>query len=90
VERLLTLLASLPRLALVITLRGIERPLGVKWTRPFVQPVKRLKVEDGMKIFSAISDKEGEEVRRIVECCDGLPGIITQVMVSQIVMLMTC
>ncbi len=79
VERLLTLFASRPRLALVVTLRGNERPLGVRWTRPFLKPVRKIGVDDGVKIFSAISDKEGEEVRRIVEMCDGIPGVVAEV-----------
>jgi len=78
VENLLNLLAALTNLALVITMAGKERPLGVKWTRPFLSIVPPLKVEDGAKIFTAIADIEDEKVWEIVEACGGSPLLITQ------------
>ncbi|KAJ7481592.1 hypothetical protein FB451DRAFT_1236511 [Mycena latifolia] len=40
VEELLSLLTDIPRLALLITMRGAERPAKVRWTRPFLPPLK--------------------------------------------------
>ncbi|KAJ6556310.1 hypothetical protein B0H19DRAFT_862471, partial [Mycena capillaripes] len=42
IENFLRLLADVETLALVVTLRGAERPAGVQWTRPFVKPLKPL------------------------------------------------
>jgi hypothetical protein len=79
VENLLNLFAALPQLALIITLRGNERPLGVKWTRPFLQVIQPLKIEDATQVFSAIADMEGELAQEVVEACDGNPLLIIQV-----------
>ncbi|KAJ7257472.1 hypothetical protein C8J57DRAFT_1648540 [Mycena rebaudengoi] len=39
VEELLSLLAGVPQLALMITMRGAERPGNIGWTRPFPRPL---------------------------------------------------
>ncbi|KAJ7145078.1 hypothetical protein C8R43DRAFT_1197214, partial [Mycena crocata] len=42
VEELLSLLTDIPHVALLITMRGAERPGRVKWTRPFLPPLMPL------------------------------------------------
>ncbi|KAJ7722345.1 hypothetical protein B0H16DRAFT_1473449 [Mycena metata] len=42
VENLLSLLSEVEHLALVVTLRGSERPGKVRWSRPFLQPLQPL------------------------------------------------
>ncbi|KAJ7206182.1 hypothetical protein C8J57DRAFT_1615066 [Mycena rebaudengoi] len=42
VEEFLSLLTDAPHLGLMITLRGAEHPSKVKWTRPFLAPLKPL------------------------------------------------
>ncbi|KAJ6561869.1 hypothetical protein B0H19DRAFT_89117 [Mycena capillaripes] len=39
VEEFLSLLTDVPHVALVITMRGAERPSKVQWTRPFFRPL---------------------------------------------------
>ncbi|KAJ7662514.1 hypothetical protein B0H14DRAFT_3698892 [Mycena olivaceomarginata] len=42
VEEFLTLLGDLRKVALLMTMRGQERLLKIRWTRPFVQPLRPL------------------------------------------------
>ncbi|KAJ7466330.1 hypothetical protein FB451DRAFT_1137906 [Mycena latifolia] len=42
VEELLSKLSDVPHLALMITMRGAERPAKFQWTRPFLAPLKPL------------------------------------------------
>ena len=45
VEELLLQLTDIPRLSLLVTLRGAERPSGIPWTRPFLLPLHTLNHE---------------------------------------------
>ncbi|KAJ6566661.1 hypothetical protein B0H19DRAFT_1352303 [Mycena capillaripes] len=56
VENFLALLAEGQQLALLITMRGAERPAKVKWTRPFLPPLQPLHPTASIKIFLDISD----------------------------------
>ncbi|KAJ7187476.1 hypothetical protein GGX14DRAFT_611402 [Mycena pura] len=61
VEEVLSLLTDIPHLALVITMRGAERPGQVKWTRPFVQPLEPLEDSAALQTFHDIAGTDHEE-----------------------------
>ncbi|KAJ7471105.1 P-loop containing nucleoside triphosphate hydrolase protein [Mycena latifolia] len=63
VEEFLSSLADVPSLALLITMRGMERPGKVKWTRPFLPPLEPLAPSASRQIFSDVADdpESGEE-----------------------------
>ncbi|KAF7353582.1 NB-ARC domain-containing protein [Mycena sanguinolenta] len=63
VEEFLSLLSDIPTLALVITMRGAERPRKVKWNRPFLPPLEPLSLDASRQIFLDIADDPptGEE-----------------------------
>ncbi|KAJ7090059.1 hypothetical protein C8R43DRAFT_1050515 [Mycena crocata] len=56
VESFLASLCSLESLAVIITMRGSERPAGVQWSRPFLPQLGPLDVSDARKAFLALSD----------------------------------
>ncbi|KAJ7493775.1 hypothetical protein FB451DRAFT_953180, partial [Mycena latifolia] len=74
-ESLLALLADINHLALIITIRGAERPANVQWTRPFLPPLKPLSQDAARKTFIDIVD-EGytvEDIDKILLLCDNMP-----------------
>ncbi|KAF7363283.1 hypothetical protein MSAN_00983500 [Mycena sanguinolenta] len=56
VESFLTSLCALDTLAVLITMRGSERPAGVQWSRPFLPQLVPLDVPAARKAFLARSD----------------------------------
>ncbi|KAJ7105549.1 hypothetical protein C8R44DRAFT_745713 [Mycena epipterygia] len=56
VEEFLSLLTDVPHLALIITMRGAERPAKVRWTRPFLEPLKPLSHAAAQQTFCEIAD----------------------------------
>ncbi|KAF7344831.1 CTLH domain-containing protein [Mycena venus] len=77
VEELLSLLADIPSLALLVTMRGAERPTKVKWSRPFLAPLEPLSSSASREIFLAISDEPGSEEEsafdELLDLSDSLP-----------------
>ncbi|KAJ7451190.1 P-loop containing nucleoside triphosphate hydrolase protein, partial [Mycena galericulata] len=74
VEELLSLLTGLPHLALIITMRGAERPGKVAWTRPFLPPLKPLSTEAAREMFADITDVyEPQEIDQILYLTDNMP-----------------
>ncbi|KAJ6527116.1 hypothetical protein B0H19DRAFT_1275427 [Mycena capillaripes] len=59
VEELISLLAEIPSLALLITMRGAERPGKVKWNRPFLPPLDLLSLSASRQIFVDVADAPG-------------------------------
>ncbi|KAJ7893777.1 P-loop containing nucleoside triphosphate hydrolase protein, partial [Mycena leptocephala] len=57
VEEFLSLLADIPNLALVVTMRGAERPGRVKWNRPFLPPLEPLSLSASRQIFVEVADE---------------------------------
>ncbi|EJD47479.1 hypothetical protein AURDEDRAFT_163347 [Auricularia subglabra TFB-10046 SS5] len=55
-EQLLHLLGTVENLSLIVTLRGSERPGGVKWRRPFLSPLVPLGDTAARHTFLAIAD----------------------------------
>ncbi|KAJ7765307.1 hypothetical protein B0H16DRAFT_416054 [Mycena metata] len=81
VEQLLGKLTDIPQLALMITMRGAERPQSVRWTRPFLPPLEPLSDDAARKTFADITDEElGDiEVRQLLEVTDNVPLAVSLV-----------
>ncbi|KAJ7482645.1 hypothetical protein FB451DRAFT_1442157 [Mycena latifolia] len=75
VGKFLALLANIEHLALIITMRGAERPATVQWTRPFLEPLKPLTQDAARTTFIDIAD-DGytvEEIDKILLMADNMP-----------------
>ncbi|KAJ7452888.1 P-loop containing nucleoside triphosphate hydrolase protein, partial [Mycena latifolia] len=85
VEEFLSSLADVPSLALLITMRGAERPAQVKWTRPFLPPLEPLALSASRQIFAEVADgpKIGEEsaLEELLDLSGSLP-LATSLMAS--------
>ncbi|KZT40771.1 hypothetical protein SISSUDRAFT_1043703 [Sistotremastrum suecicum HHB10207 ss-3] len=83
VEDVLSQLTSVPRVTLLITLRGAERPSGVRWHRPFLPPLQSVDILAARQIFVSISDmvpaNEDEEsaLGQLLDVLDGVPLALT-------------
>ncbi|KAJ7041797.1 hypothetical protein C8F04DRAFT_1230249 [Mycena alexandri] len=75
IEEFLALLADITSLALMITMRGAERPSKVQWTRPFLPPLQRLAQDAAQKMFIDIADDRHsmEEVDQVLGLTDNMP-----------------
>ncbi|KAJ7815600.1 hypothetical protein B0H13DRAFT_1568442, partial [Mycena leptocephala] len=75
IEEFLSLLTGVEHLALVITMRGAERPAKVAWTRPFLQPLKPLDQDAARQTFIDIADNthNPEEVDQVLSLTDNMP-----------------
>ncbi|KAJ7026370.1 P-loop containing nucleoside triphosphate hydrolase protein [Mycena alexandri] len=68
VEDFLSVLADIPSLALLITMRGAERPGKVKWNRPFLPPLEPISHLAARQIFVDLADEPVvEEESTLVE-----------------------
>ncbi|KAJ7482625.1 hypothetical protein FB451DRAFT_1442105 [Mycena latifolia] len=56
VETFLASLEDMDQLTLMITMRGAERPANVRWSHPFLEPLKPLTQEAARKTFIDIVD----------------------------------
>ncbi|KAJ7046392.1 hypothetical protein C8F04DRAFT_1064144 [Mycena alexandri] len=76
VEELLSLLADVPHLAILVTMRGAERPGKVQWTRPCPLPLAPLSEAAALQTFRDISDSPDESntgVQDLLDLAGGLP-----------------
>ncbi|KAJ7869796.1 hypothetical protein B0H13DRAFT_1896478 [Mycena leptocephala] len=75
IEEFLSLLTGVEHLALVITMRGAERPAKVAWTRPFLQPLKPLEQAAARQTFIDIADNrhDPELVDKVLSLTDNMP-----------------
>ncbi|KAJ7778964.1 hypothetical protein B0H16DRAFT_1239277, partial [Mycena metata] len=75
VEKFLSLLADVEHLALMITMRGSERPGQVLWTPPFLHPLQPLSDEASQQIFEAITDDPhvSKERTQLLAFTDNMP-----------------
>ncbi|KAJ7435502.1 hypothetical protein FB451DRAFT_1379364 [Mycena latifolia] len=75
VEEFLSLLADIEHLALIITLRGVERPAKVRWTRPFLQPLKPLTDNAAWQTFVDIAEDchTAEDINLVLHLTDNMP-----------------
>ncbi|KAF7326674.1 AAA domain-containing protein [Mycena venus] len=61
VEDFLATLGDFPHVALLVTMRGQERPLKIRWTRPFLPPLKPLSSDAAQKTFMDIADADSDD-----------------------------
>ncbi|KAJ7755446.1 P-loop containing nucleoside triphosphate hydrolase protein, partial [Mycena metata] len=75
IEEFLSLLTDINNLALVITMRGAERPSKVQWTRPFLLPLPPLSQNAARKMFIDIADDKHplEVVDQVLSLTDNMP-----------------
>ncbi|KAJ7462871.1 hypothetical protein FB451DRAFT_1494902 [Mycena latifolia] len=75
VEELLSKLTGIPHLALMITMRGAERPAKVQWTRPFLAPLKPLSDVAARDTFFAIAEDghDSKDVDQVLSLTDNMP-----------------
>ncbi|KAJ7718332.1 hypothetical protein B0H16DRAFT_1433364 [Mycena metata] len=75
VEEFLSLLTDIASLALMITMRGAERPSKVQWTRPFLPSLEPLSQEAAHKVFIAIAEDRHpmEEINQVLSLTDNMP-----------------
>ncbi|KAJ7483510.1 P-loop containing nucleoside triphosphate hydrolase protein, partial [Mycena latifolia] len=75
VEELLAWLIDVDHLALIITMRGAERPGKVHWTHPFLQPLKPLTNDAAHQMFVDIADDshDSKEMDQVLRLTDNLP-----------------
>ncbi|KAJ7912280.1 P-loop containing nucleoside triphosphate hydrolase protein, partial [Mycena leptocephala] len=79
IEEFLSLLTDVDHLALMITMRGAERPAKVAWTQPFLSPLKPLDREAARCTFIDIADDghRPEEVDQVLSLTDNMPLAIS-------------
>ncbi|KAJ7206166.1 hypothetical protein C8J57DRAFT_1615009 [Mycena rebaudengoi] len=75
VEEFLSLLTDAPHLGLMITLRGAEHPSKVKWTRPFLAPLKPLSNVAAWQTFIEVADEGHDDasIKELLELTGNLP-----------------
>ncbi|KAJ7493491.1 P-loop containing nucleoside triphosphate hydrolase protein [Mycena latifolia] len=75
VEEFLSLLADVKHLALIVTMRGTERPAKVRWTRPFLQPLEPLTDHAAWQTFIDIADDshDTEDIKHLLHLTDNMP-----------------
>ncbi|KAJ7869240.1 hypothetical protein B0H13DRAFT_2557824 [Mycena leptocephala] len=79
IEEFLSLLAGVDHLALVITMRGAERPAKVAWTHPFLPLLKPLEQAAARQTFIDIADNthDPEQVDKVLSLTDNMPLAIS-------------
>ncbi|KAJ7624276.1 P-loop containing nucleoside triphosphate hydrolase protein [Mycena polygramma] len=79
VEEFLSLLTDVKHLALMITMRGAERPAKVAWTHPFLPPLSPLEEDAARQTFIDIADNvhNPDEVEKVLALTDNMPLAIS-------------
>ncbi|KAJ7911730.1 P-loop containing nucleoside triphosphate hydrolase protein, partial [Mycena leptocephala] len=79
IEEFLSLLTGVNHLALVITMRGAERPAKVAWTHPFLPLLKPLEKDAARQTFIDIADNthDPNEVDKVLLLTDNMPLAIS-------------
>ncbi|KAJ7922738.1 hypothetical protein B0H13DRAFT_2408025 [Mycena leptocephala] len=79
IEEFLSLLTGVDHLALVITMRGAERPAKVAWTHPFLPTLKPLEQAAARQTFIDIADNthDPEQVDKVLSLTDNMPLAIS-------------
>jgi hypothetical protein len=84
VEHLALIVSSIPALSCApgplmsgkqVTMRGAERPANIRWTRPFLEPLKPLPMDAARQTFSDITDNvhDTQEIDEILALTDNMP-----------------
>ncbi|KAJ7833909.1 hypothetical protein B0H13DRAFT_1914366 [Mycena leptocephala] len=79
IEEFMSLLTGVGHLALVITMRGAERPAKVAWTHPFLPLLKPLEQAAARQTFIDIADNthDPNEVDKVLSLTDNMPLAIS-------------
>ncbi|KAJ7457017.1 P-loop containing nucleoside triphosphate hydrolase protein, partial [Mycena latifolia] len=79
IEEFLSLLADIEHMAMIITMRGAERPAKVRWTRPFMHPLEPLTQDAAQQTFIAIADDihNSEDINKILSLTGNMPLAVT-------------
>ncbi|KAJ6463290.1 hypothetical protein DFH09DRAFT_1227335 [Mycena vulgaris] len=75
VEDFLSLLTDVPHLALLVTMRGAERPTKVRWTHPFLAPLIPLSDAAAHQVFVCITEDvhDIKDVKQLLRLTDNMP-----------------
>ncbi|KAJ7841100.1 hypothetical protein B0H14DRAFT_2587111 [Mycena olivaceomarginata] len=75
VEEFLSLLTDIEHLALIITMRGAERPAKVCWTRPFLLPLRPLSDGAARQTFIDITDisDNSDDITKLLSLTNNMP-----------------
>ncbi|KAJ6596257.1 P-loop containing nucleoside triphosphate hydrolase protein, partial [Mycena vulgaris] len=75
IEGLLSLLADIQHLALIITMRGAERPGNVRWTRPFLPPLEPLSQDAARQTFIDIAEDihDSSDIDKVLSLTGNMP-----------------
>ncbi|KAJ6599730.1 P-loop containing nucleoside triphosphate hydrolase protein, partial [Mycena vulgaris] len=75
IEEFLSHLTDVKNLALIITMRGTERPAAVRWTRPFLPALKPLTQDAARQTFIDIADDShnSNDIDKILLLTDNMP-----------------
>ncbi|KAJ6592143.1 P-loop containing nucleoside triphosphate hydrolase protein, partial [Mycena vulgaris] len=75
IEEILSLLTDVKHLALIITMRGTERPASVCWTRPFLLALKPLTQDAARQTFIDIADDchDSDDIDKVLLLTDNMP-----------------
>ncbi|KAF8192772.1 hypothetical protein K438DRAFT_857252 [Mycena galopus ATCC 62051] len=81
VEDFLAALGDFPHVGLLVTMRGQERPMKTRWTRPFIPALKPLSSDAALKTFMDIADADEDEdaphVSELLALTGNLPLAVT-------------
>jgi tetratricopeptide (TPR) repeat protein len=77
VEEFLSHISSIPELALIVTMRGTQRPSGVTWSKPLLPPLNKLGLDSSNEIFEKICGPVDKSVDKLLRDVDGIPLAIT-------------
>ncbi|KAJ7302385.1 hypothetical protein DFH08DRAFT_826711 [Mycena albidolilacea] len=75
IEEFLNLLTEVEHLALIITMRGAERPAKVQWTYPLLLPLQPLSNDAAHQTFMDITDNAYaiEDTNQLLQFTDNMP-----------------
>ena len=73
VEEFLSRVTALPRVTVLITMRGAERPAQTRWTHPFLKSLETISHDAARKIWQAISENYNDSSEKLIEAVDYVP-----------------
>ncbi|KAF9477242.1 TPR-like protein [Pholiota conissans] len=81
VEELLESITDIPKLSLMVTIRGEQRPLKVAWSKPLLLPLSTLSLKGAQEIVEKIAGEDAinEFTIQLLKAIDGIPLAITLV-----------
>ncbi|KAJ7732134.1 hypothetical protein B0H16DRAFT_1468701 [Mycena metata] len=79
IEEFLSLLTDITTLALLVTMRGAERPAKVQWTQPFLMPLQPLAQDAARNMFIDIADDghSMKDVDQVLHLAGNMPLAIS-------------